>query len=473
MTQDNALKFNKFLITSNSQKEEDGKDKGKYKTVDLRGSGNPIIEYRESVFMPFVEITAYIIDTGNTLPADDGTGAGVGLLDGGFGQGTEKVEFGIEDIMGNKINFLGRDDLRVASVKGDFQGFKNDTFMLKIVSKEAFDNTLLKNRCGTEEDSSKFSGKISAIARTVVRKNLKSSKAFSMNTDETLNEWHGFGEDKTPFEMLLMLQKLAIPNLQTSKGKTSKGNTAGYLFFQTANGYQFKSLDKLFETKENNTKDGNGRKIRRYIENSRTDEGLPPSFDGKILWSNMSRSVDALSQFESGAWSSKVIVFNDVTKEIKERTLQSDKTGNGITGGSHLPILNKDYLDSDNKPLPTTQYVIRQAAGQTIKGLDTLEQQVEKSGELNYDNEDIYLQAHQNYRQKMSISAEICIAADLSLNAGDLIFLCFPELSTKATPVCSPEKSGIYMIADLCHYGTVANSFTGLHLVRDSFGVKT
>ena len=187
----------------------------------------------------------------------------------------------------------------------------------------------------------------------------------------------------------------------------------------------------------------------------------------------MSRSVDALSQFESGAWSSKVIVFNDVTKEIKERTLQSDKTGNGITGGSHLPILNKDYLDSDNKPLPTTQYVIRQAAGQTIKGLDTLEQQVEKSGELNYDNEDIYLQAHQNYRQKMSISAEICIAADLSLNAGDLIFLCFPELSTKATPVCSPEKSGIYMIADLCHYGTVANSFTGLHLVRDSFGVKT
>ena len=159
MTQDNALKFNKFLITSNSQKEEEGKDKGKYKTVDLRGSGNPIIEYRESVFMPYVEITAYIIDTGNTLPADDGTGAGVGLLDGGFGQGTEKVEFGIEDIMGNKINFLGRDDLRVASVKGDFQGFKNDTFMLKIVSKEAFDNTLLKNRCGTEEDSSKFSGK--------------------------------------------------------------------------------------------------------------------------------------------------------------------------------------------------------------------------------------------------------------------------------------------------------------------------
>ena len=70
----NALQFNKFEMKSNVDD----------RTVDLRGSGNPIIEYRESVFMPYVEVVAYIVDTGNTLPADDGTGAGVGLLDDGF-----------------------------------------------------------------------------------------------------------------------------------------------------------------------------------------------------------------------------------------------------------------------------------------------------------------------------------------------------------------------------------------------------
>ena len=63
-----ALQFNKFEIKSNVNDD----------TVDLRGSGTPIIEYRESIFMPYVEITAFIIDTGNTLPADDGSGAGVG-----------------------------------------------------------------------------------------------------------------------------------------------------------------------------------------------------------------------------------------------------------------------------------------------------------------------------------------------------------------------------------------------------------
>ena len=36
-----ALQFNKFEIKSNVNDD----------TVDLRGTGNPIIEYRESVFM--------------------------------------------------------------------------------------------------------------------------------------------------------------------------------------------------------------------------------------------------------------------------------------------------------------------------------------------------------------------------------------------------------------------------------------
>ena len=447
----NALQFNKFEMKSNVDD----------RTVDLRGNGNPIIEYRESVFMPYVEITAYIVDTGNTLPADDGTGAGIGLLDDGFGQGTETILFNIEDERGNKINLARNTDLRVASVVGDYQGFHNSSFQLKIVSKEAFDNTLLKNRC-----NQKFSGKVSDIARAIVRENLKSPKWQSMNTDETLDEYHAWGEDRLPFEMLLDIQQLGIPNIQTSKGKTAKGNTAGYLFFQTANGYQFRSLDKLYDT--------TGRTVKRYIENSRSDEGIPESYDGKVLWSNISKSVNALNQFETGAWATQIHVFNEVTKKYEVKDLKSSGKGNGITAGRHLPKLNKDYLDDNGEALPTIKEKVRQAVGQTVVGFDSIEKQVEKTDLINYNNEDIIQQAHQNYRQKMNTSAEIVIEADLSLNAGDLIYCEFPELSTKVTQVGSrTRKSGIYMIADLCHYGDVGNSFTGLHLVRDSYGVKT
>ena len=446
-----SLQFNKFEMKSNVDDT----------TVDLRGSGTPIIEYRESIFMPYVEITAYIVDTGNTLPADDGADSGVGLLDAGLAQGTETILFNIEDEFGNRINFTRNDDLRVASVIGNEQGFSSNSFQLKIVSKEAFDNTLLKNRC-----NNKFSGRISDIARAIIRENLKSPKWQSMNTDETLNDYHAWGEDRTPFEMLLDMQLLAIPNIQTSKGKTARGNTAGYLFWQTATGYQFKSLDKLFDLTD--------KTVPRYIENSKGDESLPFGYDGKILWSNMSKSVDALAQFESGAWSSEIHVFNDVEKTYQVKNLQSDGKGNGITAGRHLPKINNDYLDDDGKPLPTAKKNVRQAVGQTVQGVDSLKNQVAKFNVPNYNVEDIVAQANQNYRQKMSTSAEIVIAADFSLNAGDLIYCEFPELSTKVTTIGSrTRKSGIYMIADLCHYGDVGNSFTGLHLVRDSYGVKT
>ena len=446
-----SLQFNKFEMKSNVDDT----------TVDLRGSGTPIIEYRESIFMPYVEITAYIVDTGNTLPADDGADSGVGLLDAGLAQGTETILFNIEDEFGNRINFTRNDDLRVASVIGNEQGFSSNSFQLKIVSKEAFDNTLLKNRC-----NNKFSGRISDIARAIIRENLKSPKWQSMNTDETLNDYHAWGEDRTPFEMLLDMQLLAIPNIQTSKGKTARGNTAGYLFWQTATGYQFKSLDKLFDLTD--------KTVPRYIENSKGDESLPFGYDGKILWSNMSKSVDALAQFESGAWSSEIHVFNDVEKTYQVKNLQSDGKGNGITAGRHLPKINNDYLDDDGKPLPTAKKNVRQAVGQTVQGVDSLKNQVAKFNVPNYNVEDIIDQSNQNYRQKMSTSAEIVIAADFSLNAGDLIYCEFPELSTKVTTIGSrTRKSGIYMIADLCHYGDVGNSFTGLHLVRDSYGVKT
>ena len=470
-----ALQFKQFLITSNSEIDP---ATGENKTVDLR-SGTPRFEYRESVFLPYVEITAYGVDTGNTLPADDGTDAGVGLLDSGFGQGTETVQFSIEDAKGNRINLSRDNDLRVGAWSNDHQGFKSNSYKITIVSKEAFDNTLLKNRCGGGEEKTdmKYSGRISDIARAIIRENLKSPKWQSMNVDETLDEYHAFGQDRTPFEMILDLQQLSIPNLQTSKGKSSKGNTAGYLFFQTANGYQFKSLDKLFETQENNTKDATGKTIRKYIENSKSDDdrtdSIPVGFDGKILWSNMSKSVDALTQFENGAWASKSYIFNEVTKEVEVQTLQSSNKGNGITAGRYLPKLNKDYVDS-NGALPTLKTHGRQAVGQTVKGFDSIEKQVEKTDQINYNNNEIILQAHQNYRQKMNTSAEIVIAADLSLRAGDLIYIFFPELSTKVTTVGSNTwKNGIYMIADLCHFAEGTKSFTGLHLVRDAYGVKT
>ena len=66
-----SLKFNWFEIRSNINPQE---------TIDLR-AGTARVEYRESVFSPYIEVTGYLADTGNTVPDKDESDEAVGLLD--------------------------------------------------------------------------------------------------------------------------------------------------------------------------------------------------------------------------------------------------------------------------------------------------------------------------------------------------------------------------------------------------------
>ena len=458
-----SLKFNSFQIRSNLNPDE---------TIDLK-TGVALIEYRESVFSPYVEVTGYLADTGNTVQATDDPDEAVGLLDGQFGEGTEEILFEIEDMKGNKVNLTHHKDLRLATLTSAKQSFQAQTFTLTAVGKEAFDNTLVNNRCTMQ-----YSGKISTIVNTIFKRDLKSS--HNIDIDETLNSIHEWGTKRYPFQMILELQKLAIPILQTSEGKKALGKTAGYLFWQTSKGFHFKSLDKLFDTTD--------KQIKTYIENKKaTNEELPlvsppgggdpAAADGKILYSFNSRSIDALGEFESSGRGTVLEVYNPNLapeeqykyNELKVEVGEDGKSkGNGITAGKNLPIFNPEY-DGELFGIERTR-----AAFSPVKGQQTVEKQVEETGELNFDVETTFQQSHQNFRQKMNVITEVIIEADLSLHAGDLIYCEFEEMSTKKTQTGSKDRdSGIYMIADLCHYGDSTKAFTGLHIVRDGYGVKS
>ena len=352
MAVEESLQFNIFEIQSNVDD----------KIIDLR-AGTPRFEYRESVFSPYVEVTAYLVDTGNTVPSDDGSDSAVGLLEGGYCQGTENVLFQVQDKNGFRISLANEDgaDLRLASVTNSKSSFQNQTYTITAVSKEAFDNTLLDNRCKMQ-----YSGKISDIALIILKNDLKSVKWSDTFVDETLNEYHEFGKERYPFEMLLDLQKLAIPNLQTSAGKNSLGQTAGYLFWQTSERFHFRSLDKIFDT--------TGKRIKKFIENKKAEPTTPVGYDAKILYSASHRSIDALADFESGSRGSRLEVFNEVTKTFIPHELTASDKGNGILAGRNLPTFNSEY---DGKM--TAVQRTRAAVGQTVKGHETLETQVEKN----------------------------------------------------------------------------------------------
>jgi len=468
-----SLKFNWFEIKSNIDPEE---------TIDLR-SGTPIIEYRESVFSPYIEVTGYLTDTGNTVPDKDDSNERVGLLDGEFGTGTEEIVFEIEDMKGNKVSLSKEDglDLRLASVTAAKQSFQNQTYIITAVGKEAFDNTLVRNRCRRQ-----YSGKISTIVNTIFKGDLKS--ANEIDIDETMNTYHEWGNERYPFDMILDLQKLAIPILQTSDGKQATGKTAGYLFWQTSTGFHFKSLDKLFDMTD--------KEIKTFVENKKAaadeelplisplnGDGGPVPADGKILYSFSSRSINALAEFESSARGTVLEVYNpnlapEEQYKYNELFVETDgdgkSKGNGVTAGRTLPVLNKEYRTNADGEKVLFGIERTRAAFAPVKGQQTVEKQVEETGELNFDVQTTFQQSHQNYRQKMNVITEIVIDVDLSLHAGDLIYCEFEEMTTKKTQTGSKRRdSGIYMIADLCHYGDTTKAFTGLNLVRDAFGVKS
>ena len=448
-----SLTFKKFTIYSNENESS---------SVDLR-SGTPRIEYRESVFLPYIVVDCHIVDTGNAVLVGDRY---VSVLEAIKCQGVEKVDFAIEDSFGNKINLDDDNHLRVAATSEINMSFKATTFKLSLVSPEAFDNLLIENQCRIP-----YGGKISDIVKAVIRNNLKSTKSTD-NFDTALEVFNQHGKSRRPFDMILDLQKICVPeSVQTDKGKTSKGHLAGYLFWQSSDGWYFKSLDNLFKFSGSYLKyiDNRGRAIKNYIETKRADDKIPSGFTDKILHYRVHRTIDALRQFETGAFGTLLETWDPINcRYDKTNSIITTEEGNGIRAGKNLPNFGK-YAGKATTRIANKS----KAKGQTVVYGDNIQQQVQKTDKENYSVDDVTQQALQNYKQKMNMSAEIVIPADFSLHAGDLIYCEFQELSSGKTIRSSNNRdSGIYMIADLCHFGNRSKTFTGLHLVRDSYGVK-
>ena len=408
-------------------------------SVDIR-SGVPVLEYRESVLSPFITVDISIIDSGSALPAQGSRGT-IGLLESIKLQGTEKFKLKLGDQYGNQIDLSDDNDLRVAKTIFGSKGVRESSCVIRVVSKEAFDNCLIKNRM-----TDSYLGTGDQIVSQALR-SLGTEKNFYAET--TLKDIQFNGDNRYPFEMCLDVQKVSIP---------IGIDSAGYLFWETSKGYNFKSLDRMF--------DETGKVIKKFEETRFSDKSLSPGFNGKILRSSFLLVNDMLKQFEDGAYNTELDLFDPLSKDtrFKEVTRTSPEEGNGTIAGLNLPILNSEYKDEVTSEL----HKVKDDGQKIIPGVGLAE-----IDDTSFDIESTSLQSHQNYRQKFSSSLNIVIDADLSLSAGDLVFCKFAETSQKPSVVRSPKDSGIYMIADLCHYSTPTQAFTGLNLVRDSYGVKS
>lgn len=437
------------LITSNDQKNK--------KDISVIITD---LYYYESILSPNLKVDLVYVETGKTIEVE---GSLKTLLEGMPLVGTEKTQLKMTDP--NEIEI--KVDLYIDNIKPLKQDTQKTAVALKLVSKESILNykTVLNTR---------FDGKISDhIKKILTEKSYLDSKK-KLDIEETENNYNFIGNNRRPFYMLLWLAKKSVPKTQKAKG-----NSAGFFFFETSEGFKFKSIEGLLSDVDPS---GGKKEYKKLINNQTPDSrgaNIPSGYDGKILEHNVDTATgDVQSKLEVGTYSTRTILFDPFSGyyEVVTPNASGDQGKPGSEknlqkAGKDLPKYNKEFNRTEtNKDFSRTQYMLIDK-GSLPSG--NSQQQIEKSKEENFDPKNVLNQSVMRYNQFFSSKVTITITADFGLHAGDLIFVDSPELSNKDNQEMNKQFGGFYVIAELCHYISLSQGgYTKLTLVRDSVGKK-
>ena len=428
-------------------------------TVDLTG-GLIRLLYYESLLSNTVRITYTYTDSGDTTNNQKrGTNCKntTTAVDGLPIVGEEKVNVRFSDNRGTKLKL----EMYVNKITNLDDESTKSVAQLDLVSKE-----FIINEKGDSRLEVCMEGKISQHIKTILTENLKTEKKLEIEETGATN-YNFIGNRKKPF--------WSMNNLGTKAAPTGNkpGNTGGFLLYETAKGYYFKSLDKLLAQKK--------KKSAIYTE-STEGEKIPKGYDLKVLEFVRDSSVNVQGKYQMGAYSTRCISFNPFSCEYNEKILTANlsglKLGDNAPGNQdYLSLAGKEFWQSNseleskelNAAFTRTTWNITDTG--TLPG-GTTDQQIDKSKEQNFDLENIFNQSIQRYNQLFGQTTTITVAGDFSLHAGDAIFVDSPGLTADEDEELNREFGGLYIIADLCHYISSKETYTKMNLVRDSFGRK-
>ena len=437
--------YEKFIIES-----ADGT-----RNVDI-SAGVIAFTYFENIFSPTLTARAIVVNTGNTVRGDDGVMQTV--YNGLPIRGGERV---LIKIAGNSNINEGLDFsdtpsryFHVGSVTNVLIDEGTETFTLNLISRETITNETV--RVGKKFPTSQ---KISDSVTNILKNYVKTEKEIIV--DPTQNPYGFIGNMKKPFTLITWLASKSVPG----KG-SSKDSSAGFLFYETKDGFNFRSIDNLIDEKPFK---------KKYIFTPGVINTEDANRDFKILRYGINRNQDLIAKLERGAFSSQRYYVNPVSFKPSISVFKASdylkESGMSKLGAKpiDLPKID-DKSDKTLGDLPTRIFV-------GMLDVGTVEEDASDEGwnapsKLNADPAKIHAQSMMRYNQLFTQVLEITIPLNSSLTAGNLINCEFPQTSQSKRKEPDPETSGLYMIKELAHYFDGKGSYSKLKLVRDSFGRK-
>ena len=420
-------------------------------TIDLR-AGVVSFSYFEDVFSPIITATVLISSTGGVMKDEDGDS--VSMYNGLPLRGGERVSIKIPGNSPNNIDLEfseeNENELFVASITNVLMNAESESFTLNLVSREAITNET--SRVGKKFPSSE---PISDSVKEIIEKYLLSKKEISI--DETMNPYGFYGNMKKPFTILTWLASKSVPG--NSSGQSA---SAGYFFYETKDGFNFKSVDTLA------TQDPFQEK---YTYSPGVVDNQDPKKDFKILQYSVSRNQNLINNLERGSYCTYRMYLNPVTFQFT--TVQQGLFK--VTDYAEKMENLGESFKVELPPVDDTGKTLAEIPSRFMTGVldfGITEKKDKNSRKKNADPMEYKSQAMMRYNTIFTNTCTMTIPLNTNLVAGGLIECQFAKITNEEKKVVDEKQSGLYMIKELVHFYENQGSFTKLKLIKDTFGKR-
>ncbi len=422
------------------------------RTVDI-SLGAISIDYYEDIFSPTITAKIRVLNSNNSItPEGAPSNERQSIYNGLPLRGGERL---VMKVSGNSPTNPGLDFSKkvedyfyVSSITDIITQPETESFTLHLTSREAITNE-------TSRVSRKFSTAttIDSSIRTILTDYLKTNKIGTI--DKTSNSYGFIGNLRKPFTVLIWLSSKSVP--------AESGGQAGFFFFQTKNGFQFRSIDSLINQEKKASYS-----YAQGVESYDTESGKKNN-DFTILNYKTTKNENLIEKLRLGAFASQRMFFDPL-----KFTFTSPEQGS----------FKQDQYKSKTKTLGRQINLPKVSEGSDVSlgdvpsriftqviDVGTLDSDVSK--ETNYNPMEYQSQSLMRYNSLFTQVLEVTVPSNTNLSAGDIIECDFPKQSNSKTKESDPEISGLYIIKELCHHFDSESSYTSLKLIRDTFGQKS
>ena len=403
------------------------------KPLDLT---NSILEmnYYEDILSPCVTAIAQLMNSSslfNILPI----------------RGGEKVTISVDTAFGEFV----LDDLYVYKVSNLDAQHSNEMFTLNLVSREGLTNET--SRCQTI-----YRGNLQTTVTKILKDDLKTKKYKSQNIEGTSNDYSFIGNNRKPFHVLTWLGPKAVPaNGQNSgtAGEEARG-TAGFLFYENKDGFNFRSIDSLVSSTKIQTNSADKENIPQYLYTQVIEANqLKTNFN--ILNYNYEKNIDLMKSLRVGMYVNKTYFYDLYTNTLDLYTYKVKDQVKRKLGGAESIAVSDEFGDS------ISRIMVKTSDRGSLKTDGSISDKLISGADM--------AMSYSRYNLLFTQALNMVVPCNVNLKAGGIIKAEFPRIDRSVNPVSDEEQSGYYLIKELRHHFEGGQMVTSLRLIRDSYGL--